>query len=637
MLQNMKRIMVVGPKKDFHSVVDLLYDAGTIHLEDVLDRVSSGELSLEKWNEEIGEEISNLGVKIGGIFLTLPKIKDDREKQAQLYENLYWLDHGKIIARTCHVIEELESTIRDLSTRKSDLDYTITALNRYETTIEKIQPLENQLPVLEGYEATVILIQKEYEDVLKLIRTELLRITGNRAELVSAEMDEETIAAIMVFNKRYSDEVHSFIFSKNVNEVRLPDEFMGKPFDEVLKLIREKKEQATEELKTIDEDMNRLSGDWYQELSVLRRILGDKSKEISAFNQFGQSAYTFVIMGWIPEADLKKTEDVISRQFGTKVVVNELKLSQDDLDEAPALYDNPKVAQPFEFLMQLISPPKYTDIEPTPVIAFFFPLFFGLMVGDIGYGIVIFLFAWTMKRKFTQYDWLQSIMSILMIAAIPTIVFGYFYGEFFGNFGEMMGWLHPIHFLGITWNRVEAMIPMLIVAISIGVVHVFLGLILGIINALSNKKVKHAIEKTGSLVMITGLIILVVSAAGILPDYMLSPGIALIIIALPLIIYGGGAMGPVEIMGTVGNILSYARLMAIGMASVILAIVANELGAAIGVAVVGIIVAILLHTLNIVLAMFSPSLHTIRLHLVECYSKFYEGGGRMYTPFKKNE
>ncbi|MCK4270929.1 MAG: V-type ATP synthase subunit I, partial [Methanogenium sp.] len=283
----MKRIMVVGPKKDFHSVVDLLYDTGTIHLEDVLHKVSSGELSLEKWNEEIGEEISNLGVKIGGIFLTLPKIKDDREKQTQLYENLYWQDHGKIIARTHHVIKELESTIRDLSTRKSDLDYTITALDRYETTIEKIQPLESQLPILEGYEATVILIQKEYEDILKLIRTELLRITGNRAELVSAEMDEETIAAIMVFNKKYSDEVHSFIFSKNVNEVRLPDEFMGKPFDEVLELIREKKSKAALELKTIDKDMNRLSGDWYQELSVLRRILGDKSKEISAFNQFG--------------------------------------------------------------------------------------------------------------------------------------------------------------------------------------------------------------------------------------------------------------------------------------------------------------------------------------------------------------
>ena len=88
-------------------------------------------------------------------------------------------------------------------------------------------------------------------------------------------------------------------------------------------------------------------------------------------------------------------------------------------------------------------------------------------------------------------------------------------------------------------------------------------------------------------------------------------------------------------MGTVGNILSYARLMAIGMASVILAIVANEMAGAFGIAIVGIIMAVLLHGLNIVLAMFTPSIHSIRLHLVEFFSKFYEGGGVAYKPFAR--
>ena len=86
---------------------------------------------------------------------------------------------------------------------------------------------------------------------------------------------------------------------------------------------------------------------------------------------------------------------------------------------------------------------------------------------------------------------------------------------------------------------------------------------------------------------------------------------------------------------TVGNILSYARLMAIGMASVILAMVANRLGGAFEFAIIGIIVAVLLHTLNVVLAMFSPSIHSVRLHLVEFFSKFYEGGGMVYKPFRK--
>ena len=93
--------------------------------------------------------------------------------------------------------------------------------------------------------------------------------------------------------------------------------------------------------------------------------------------------------------------------------------------------------------------------------------------------------------------------------------------------------------------------------------------------------------------------------------------------------------GTIEVMSTVGNILSYARLMAIGMASVILAMVANRLSGAFEFAVIGIIVALLLHALNIVLAMFSPSIHSVRLHLVEFFSKFYEGGGMPYKPFKR--
>jgi V/A-type H+-transporting ATPase subunit I len=137
------------------------------------------------------------------------------------------------------------------------------------------------------------------------------------------------------------------------------------------------------------------------------------------------------------------------------------------------------------------------------------------------------------------------------------------------------------------------------------------------------------------LLAISGIIILLVTAAGALPAMGTYAGAGLAIIGLCLIIYGAGAFGAMEVMGTVGNILSYARLMAIGMASVILAIVANEMAGAFGIAIIGITMAVLLHGLNIVLAMFSPSIHSIRLHLVEFFSKFYEGGGVAYRPFAR--
>jgi V/A-type H+/Na+-transporting ATPase subunit I len=635
MLQSMKRIQVVGPRAELNRVVDVLYSAGTVHLENASEQVPESEIGLVPVMVETADDIADVVGKIAAISTTLPPIKDNPARQAMIRAELEQTSHRNIIARAREIIRTLEETTRDLAGKKRELALSVTALDRYAKVLAIIQPVEKELPMLEGFEVTILLIQKEHGEVLDLIRKELGLITRNQFEMSSTTVDADTLATLMVFSKKHSEEVHAFIYSVNVNEVRLPAEYAGRPFYEMYALIEEKKLAAQEEIAKINRRLDELSAIWYQELAVIKTMLENIHDELSAYRNFGLSEYTFVITGWIPARHLPATRDSLTDHFGRRVVVNERATTGEDMKYAPTFYDNPPWVKPFEVVMNLVSLPKYREIDPSPILAIFFPLFFGIMVGDIGYGLIILILGLIVRQKYYRVPFARNMAGMLIISSVPAIIFGYLFGEFFGNIGENLGWIHPVTLLGISWNRAEAIIPMLVLAISIGVVHVFLGLALGIRNAVILKNPHHLAERSGMILVITGIIVALVAAAGVAPQAALYGAAALMVIGLPLVLYGAGPFGAIEVMSTVGNILSYARLMAIGMASVILAIVANELAGAFDIVIIGVVVAILLHVLNIALAMFSPSIHSIRLHLVEFFSKFYEGGGIAYRPFAR--
>jgi V/A-type H+-transporting ATPase subunit I len=178
--------------------------------------------------------------------------------------------------------------------------------------------------------------------------------------------------------------------------------------------------------------------------------------------------------------------------------------------------------------------------------------------------------------------------------------------------------------------------PMLIFSLAVGVMHVTLGLLLGFWAALRQSAVKEALLKLVNVLVVLCLSALAVSFFAPFPHPVSRSINIAILVAIPLMLLTGGLLAPLEMLKNIGNIISYARIMAIGLASVLIADVANRVAGLTGDIVLGALAAGLLHLINLVLGVFSPTIHALRLHYVEFFSKFITYGGRKFEPYKKN-
>ncbi len=206
------------------------------------------------------------------------------------------------------------------------------------------------------------------------------------------------------------------------------------------------------------------------------------------------------------------------------------------------------------------------------------------------------------------------------------LVFGVLFGEFFGDLGRIWFGLEA---LGL--DREHSVMAALALAVGLGVVHVVLGLVLGAVSQARHAP-RHAVGRGVSAIMILLVVAALLAVTEVLPSRLFSPAVIALLIAFPILVAAEGLIAPVEFLATLGNVLSYARIMAIGTASVMLAVVANSMVGTIGSTIIGVVFALLFHLVNFAIGLFSPAIHALRLHYVEFFGKFYDAGGRPYTP-----
>jgi V/A-type H+-transporting ATPase subunit I len=383
-------------------------------------------------------------------------------------------------------------------------------------------------------------------------------------------------------------------------------------------------EKTRNSIKKAKLDLRNLSNNNIEHLRAKEHHLTKELEILESQPSFAKTQNIVIISGHMPTNKIRKFKIELVRLLTDKF---ELSVEKATSDKTPIKLNHNKLTGNFVELLKMYSLPKYNEIDPTFFMFLTFPIFFGFILGDVIYGLISLIFFTFLKIKMPK---IKEFCSILQMSAISSILFGIIYGEFMG---------YEIHgaFYGLIARSHEAT-TLLGIAVVFGILHINLGLILGFVNELSNKHTKKAIcDKLSFIVMQVGVGLL---AYGVSLDsnQLTIIGSVTTIFAIALIYMGHGFIGIMEIPSFFTNILSYARLMAVGLSSVVIAMLVNqytELFFSYG--PLGIIAAILMfsigHIFNIILGNFEGFVHTLRLHYVEQMTKFYSGGGEEFIPF----
>lgn len=623
MIKEMRKLQIIGPKAYLDECIKVLHAAAVVHIETIpADKGAEflKRLPMEKEKLKEKESLESASDRLKNLLLLLKPPQYYRTERVG----------GEEIAKFLEHIRSVEENVLALHAEKDELTEELAAVNRYERLLRNFAPIVSRLGGLKNFDIVGLTIEKTREDIPKLIDHEVNKATGGSYQIFVKELDENTVGVVLTYPKKFEPKIRYLLTGKSINEIRLPDEYAGLPLIESLKIMRRKKEELPRRIQEIEGALTRLSEDWYATIAGLKRAVDDALDEIGAITYAAQTKYAFVIEGWVPADMLRPLGNEFGRLFGDTVIVRELEIKKEETDLIPVHIINPKALRPFEVFLAALPAPKYGSVDPTPFVALFFPIFFGLIVGDIGYGALIFALSFFLKTRLKNNPMLEDIATVISISSISAIIFGVLFGEFFGDLGTRLGIIQPVLF-----HRTESLKTLMLLTIGIGAGHVLLGILISIVNHLYRGKTREAGANIAFFVLITASLAVIGMMFEYLPKGFLTQGIIVLVLAFFALTALEGIMGPLEFVKALGNILSYVRIMAVGTASVVMALVANRLGSVSENIAIGVIAAGLFHILNLVLSILSPSIQSMRLHYVEFFSKFYEGGGRKYTPFKK--
>jgi V/A-type H+-transporting ATPase subunit I len=618
MIIPMTRVRVLGPRSQIPDVVRALQELGLLHLADVSPRTALQPLALTPRERRLARQ---LGRAADDVEAALVALGDDATAARAASVGDEPLPR---LVRRARRVRRAAEALQRRATALGDERALILKYRDVFATLEGVLRDVARTPRLTAYAAVVPAAERE---LVQRVSAPLAAGLGADVALSTRPLPNGDVALLLVAPVERAAQLERALADAHVPEIPVPAGYGARSLAEVVPRMLARLREIPGELDAVDAERRALARAERTPLAAARVRLNDCLAALHATERCAVTAHAFALEGWLPTDALPRLERGLLDLVGEGIVVEPIERDAWRAADAPVVLSNPRIFRPFEALVRVFPLPTYGTIDPTPFVAVFFPLFFGVMLGDVGYGALLAIVAVVLHRTARPGSVARTIAAIAAPCAAFAIIFGLVYGELFGDVGRR--WLG----MPALFDREAAILPALAIAIGIGVVHVLIGLVLGVVSR-ARAEPRHALGTGITALMLLLIIGALLAAFDVLPRAFFTPTVVALLVAFPILVAAEGIIGAIELLSTVGNVLSYARVMALGTASVLMAVVANKMVGAIGSTVVGLIFALLFHLVNFAIGLFSPAIHALRLHYVEFFGKFYSPGGQPYRPLQ---
>ncbi|HPX68365.1 MAG TPA: V-type ATP synthase subunit I [Bacillota bacterium] len=625
----MKKATMIALQSEKNEILNDLQRFGYLQVVNLEERMEQGfeELQPDSDNEAVGRleaKLSQVKYSIDflGKFNTAKKPLFAQKVQVDETKRKEYLDNEEKLNEIYESCRSIDSRFTEIKSSETKLNNAIAQLTPWLALKEKLE----EIGTTHNTNSILGFIASKYEDELSTaVKDEDLT-----AYLEKVGVEKENSYFMVIYHQTCEERISQLLKQVGWTKVTF-SEYSGTPEENINRIKAEisNLENIKKELAKKAEAMVPESGF----LEILYDLLSIEKDRRSVVKDFIKTDKTFMLQGWIPEKfadDMTKLLDGITDKYTISFE------DPSEEDEIPVLLNNPKAVKPYEMITDLYSVPNAKGIDPNIFMAPFFVVFFGIMVTDAVYGILMSALTGYVLYKYKPQGGMKNMMWIMFFGGISTFFWGGIFGGWLGDLIKVKPWW---------FNPLDEPLKMLIFCLILGVIHLYTGYILQAYQNIKAGNFMDAIyDQVLWLMLLTGLMFLALPPLAAVGKYMAIVG------AAGTVIFSArseknifkrlisGVLALYNVSGFLGDVLSYSRLFALCLATGVIAQVFNAMGLMMGGSIIGKIIMIAFlafaHVFNTALGVLGAYVHTSRLQYVEFFGKFYEGEGKPFNPLR---